>query len=78
MARIWRLTISLHESGLGQEDYCIEAFEKIRMGWDNRVLHFGIPKFPEQKDLDWVNEVMALEVQNLMIKTVGIAKPLDF
>lgn len=78
MARIFRLTVALHESNDGGETYCIEAFEKVRMGFDNRVLHFGIPVHPEKKDVEWVTDVLGAELESLFSRTTGIVQRLEF
>jgi hypothetical protein len=78
MARIFRLTLDLHEPGTVNPFHCVEVFEQVRTAPRNRVFHFGYASPVGREDISWIQDFVDLELEKLVGRTIGIAEKLPF
>lgn len=76
MARIFKLTLELYPPGEFRPSTCVEVFEQVRGAKPHRVLHFGLHETPTPADLDWLEQVVGLQIRSLVYKTCGVQEAL--
>jgi len=71
MARTWKLEVELHPTNDVRDYYCVEAFETVRRGMRNRVLHFALDKPLAADSVEFLCETISAEITSLVDRTVG-------
>lgn len=77
MARVFKVSVELHAPSAQRPDYCIESFEQVRTAKPNRVLHFGLGYSPTPADVAFVGEVIATQLEDLIVRLVGVQLELE-
>jgi hypothetical protein len=78
MARIFKLTLELWPANEYRPNTCVEVHETRGRARPNRILHFALHDPPSEADLEWLCEVVGLQIRTSVGQTIGTQTELEF